>query len=324
MPELKYYQAVREGLALELRRDPTTLLLGEDIGRSGGIFAQTRGLYEEFGAERVFDTPAGEVGFMGAAVGCALTGLRPIVEISFADFLLTCMDGIVNQAAKIRFMSGGQTSVPLTILTFGGGGLSAGPQHSGTYEAWLGSVPGLKVVAPATPTDVKGLIQTAVRDDDPVVVILNKALLQQREEADEEIAPIPLGSAVVRRPGGDLTLVAWSGGLRRALRASTALAQRGIDVEVIDVRSIQPLDIGTIATSVRKTRHLAIVQETTLFAGIGAEIAYGVVHDAFDYLDAPIERIGPPFTPTPFSPVLEDAFLPSDDELVSRVAAMLA
>jgi pyruvate dehydrogenase E1 component beta subunit len=316
MPELKYYAAVQQALAEELRRDPSTILLGEDIGAPGGIYAETRGLQDEFGAERVLDVPAGELGFLGAAVGCALTGLRPIVEISFADFFPVCMDQLVNQAAKVRYMSGGQASVPLTVVSFGGGGLNAGPQHSGTYEAWLGSMPGLKVVTPATPGDVKGLLKSAIRDDDPVIVLLHKGLLQMREDVpDDGDRTLPLGRAEIRRPGEHVTLVAWSGGVRRALSAADDLAARGIEAEVVDLRSIQPLDVATVVDSVRRTHRLVVVQETIGFSGIGAEVVAEVTRQAFDYLDAPIERVAPPFTPVPFSPPLERFHLPEPADI---------
>lgn len=324
MPELKYYAAVREALAEEMRRDPSTVLLGEDIGAPGGIYAETRGLQDEFGDARVLDVPAGELGFLGAAVGCALTGLRPIVEISFADFFPVCMDQLVNQAAKVRYMSGGQASVPLTVLSFGGGGLNAGPQHSGTYEAWLGSMPGLKVVTPATPGDVKGLLKSAIRDDDPVIVLLHKGLLQMREDVpDDPGRTLPLGRAEVRRPGRHVTLVAWSGGVRRAMRAAEELAAAGIEAEVVDLRSIQPLDVATVVDSVCRTHRLVVVQETVGFSGIGAEVAAEVTRLAFDYLDAPVERVAPPFTPVPFSPPLERFHLPEPSDIARRAQELI-
>ena len=325
MPELKYFNAVREALAEEMERDDATILMGEDIGAAGGIYAETRGLQEQFGTERVFDTPAGEVGFMGAAIGCAITGLRPIVEISFADFFPVCLDQLVNQAAKIRYMSGGQTSVPMTVFSFGGGGLGAGPQHSGTYEALLGSIPGLKVVTPAAPGDAKGLLKAAIRDPDPTIVLLHKGLLQTREEvADDVDATVPLGAAKVLREGEDLTLVSWSGGVRRALAAAETLAGDGLSAEVIDLRSVQPLDLETVLASVRKTHRLLVVQETLGFAGIGSELAYAVGSEAFDFLDAPVERVAPPFTPVPFSPPMEQFHMPSADDVVARAKAMVS
>lgn len=324
MPELKYYTAVREALAEEMARDDTTVLMGEDIGTAGGIYAETRGLRDQFGADRVLDTPAGELGFMGAAIGCAITGLRPIVEISFADFFPVCLDQLVNQAAKIRYMSGGQVSVPLTVFSFGGGGLGAGPQHSGTYEALLGSIPGLKVVTPARPGDAKMLLKSAIRDADPTIVLLHKGLLQTREDVtDDPDATVSLGSATVRRAGGDITVVAWSGGVRRALAAADELAGDGIEAEVIDLRSVQPLDLDTVLESVRKTHRALVVQETIGFAGIGSEIAYAVGSAAFDYLDAPIERISPPFTPVPFSPPMEEFHTPSTAQIVECAKEMV-
>ena len=239
---MKYHAAMREALRCELERDPAVFFMGEDVGQPGGIYAQSRGLLDEFGAARVRDTPAGELGFMGAAVGAALTGSRPVVEISFADFFPVCLDQLVNQAAKIRYMSGGQAKVPLTVVTFGGAGRNAGPQHSGSYEAWLGSVPGLRVVMPATPHDVQGLIKAAIRDDDPTIVILNKALLGIADDSEPGVEPIPFGKAVVRREGEHVTVVAWSAMVHRALAAAAVLeAEDGVSCEVVDLRSIQPL-----------------------------------------------------------------------------------
>lgn len=323
MAILKYYQAIGAALGEELDADPRTLLMGEDIGHPGGIYAQTRGLQERFGPERVRDTPAGEVGFMGAAVGLAMTGLRPIVEISFADFFPTCMDQIVNQMAKIRYMSGGQTGMPITVVSFGGARLSAGPQHSGTYEAWLGSMPGLKVCCAATPADVKGLLKTAVRAEDPVFVLLHKALLQTKEEVPDGDYLVPLGRADVKRSGSDLTIATWLGGLQPSLDAAAQLSSDGIEAEVIDLRSIQPLDADTVIDSVMRTGRLLIVQETVGFAGIGAELAARVTEDAFDYLDAPPVRLAAPFTPVPMAPVLERFVLPQSTDVVDAARTLL-
>lgn len=322
MAPVKYFAAVAEAIAREMRADEATILLGEDIGAPGGVYAETRGLLDEFGGERVIDTPAGEAGFVGAAVGAALTGLRPIVEISFADFFTTCMDQLVNQMAKMRYMSGGQVAVPVTVLTFGGGGLSAGPQHSGNYESWLGALPGLKFVCPASSDDVAGLIASAVRDDDPVVVQLHKGLLQQRAEVPDEHL-VPLGRARVRRAGNDLTIVTWSGGVRIAEAAAGRLAEEGIAAEIVDLRSIQPLDLDAVLDSVVKTGRLLVVHEGTGFAGIGAEVAAAVTRDAFDFLDGPPERVAAPFTPVPFSPVLERFVLPDADQVVATARGMV-
>lgn len=323
MAELKYFQAVADALATEMRADPTTILMGEDIGRPGGIYAQTRGLLEEFGAQRVIDTPAGETGFMGAAVGAAMSGVRPIVEISFADFFPACMDQVVNQLAKIRYMSGGQAALPVTVLTFGGGGLNAGPQHSGNYENWLGALPGLKVVCPSSSDDVYGLLRTAIREDDPVIVQLHKALLQQRAELGSPEHTVPLGSARVRREGGDITIVAWSGGVRISLQAADELSEAGVDAEVVDLRSIQPLDLDLVLDSVQKTSRLLVVSEGVGFAGIAAEIVAAVTRDAFDFLDAPPERVAAPFSPVPFSPPLEKFVLPQASDIVEKAREMV-
>jgi pyruvate dehydrogenase E1 component beta subunit len=324
MTALKYYQAIGDALGEELAADPRTLLMGEDVGRPGGIYAQTRGLQERFGPERVRDTPAGEVGFMGAAVGLAMTGMRPIVEISFADFFPTCMDQIVNQMAKIRYMSGGQTGMPITVVSFGGARLSAGPQHSGTYEAWLGSMPGIKVCCAATPANVKGLLKTAVRAEDPVFVLLHKALLQAKEDVPEGEHLVPLGVAEVKRAGSDLTIATWLGGLQPSLDAAAQLsAADGIEAEVIDMRSIQPLDADTVIDSVVRTGRLLIVQETVGFAGVGAELAARVTEDAFDYLDAPPARLAATFTPVPMAPVLERYVLPQAGDVVDAARALL-
>jgi pyruvate dehydrogenase E1 component beta subunit len=324
MTVTKYYQAVALALAAEMRLDPRVIVMGEDIAAAQGIYAQTRGLLDEFGPTRVLDTPDGELGYLGVGVGAAMSGLRPVVEISFADFFPVSMDQLVNQAAKIRYMSGGQVAVPLTVLSFGGGAVRAGPQHSGTFEAWLGSMPGLKVATPAVPADVAGLIRTAIRDDNPVVVILHKALLQLRGEVADDAPPVPLGVARTVRAGSDVTLVGWAGAVGRCEAAAAQLAERGVDAEVIDLRSIQPLDLDAVVESVSRTHRLAIAQETTLFCGVGAELSAAVVEHAFDELDAPIARIGPPFTPQPYSPPMEDAFLPSPERIVKAVEELVA
>lgn len=319
MSEIKYFQAITRALLAEMRADPSVIVIGEDVGAAQGIYAQTRGLLDEFGPKRVLDAPDGELGYLGTGVGAALTGLRPVVEISFADFFPVSMDQLVNQAAKIRYMSGGQVSVPMTVLSFGGGAVRAGPQHSGTFEAWLGSMPGLKVATPAIPADVAGLIRTAIRDDNPTVVILHKGLLQLRGEVPDDIPTVPFGQARTVRQGSDVTLVGWSGSVARCEAAAVIAAERGIDVEVIDLRSIQPLDIDAVLTSVATTHRLVIAQETTMFCGAGAEIAAQVVDRGFDELDAPILRVGPPFTPQPYSPPMEDAFLPSPERIVASI-----
>ena len=321
---MKYHAALREALRSELERDPSVFFMGEDVGGPGGIFAQSRGLQDEFGVERVRDTPAGELGFMGAAVGAALTGARPVVEISFADFFPVCIDQLVNQAAKIRYMSGGQAKVPLTVISFGGAGRNAGPQHSGSYEAWLGSIPGMRVVMPSTPHDVQGLVKAAIRDDDPTVVILNKALLGLADDSEAGVEPIPFCEAAVRREGEHVTLVAWSAMVHTALEAAERLeAEDGVSCEVIDLRSIQPLDGETLGASARKTGRVVVVQETVSFAGIGAEVAAEASRRAFGWLDAPVQIVGPPFTPVPFSRPMEEFVLPGVGSIVGAVKEIL-
>ena len=323
MAELKYFQAITHGLRSVLAADDAVFVMGEDVGHPEGIFAQMRGLQREFGHERVRDTPAGETGFFGAAVGAAITGMRPVIEISFADFFPACMDQVVNQAAKIRYMSGGQVTVPLTVLSFGGAGLNAGPQHSGTYEAWLGSVPGWKVATPATPHDACALVRTAVLDDDPTAVIFHKGMLQRRGEVPDDPV-VALGEAAVRRIGSDVTLVGWSGSAPVVDDAAEELARSGIECEVIDMRSIQPLDIDTVLESVGHTHRLVIAQETTGFCGVGAEIAARVMAEAFDELDAPVTRVHAPFVPVPYSPPLERFVLPDSAAVVRAVQELVA
>jgi pyruvate dehydrogenase E1 component beta subunit len=322
---MKYFQAVSAALRSELERDPTVFVMGEDVGHPDGIFAQTRSLQSEFGVERVRDTPAGEVGFLGAAVGAAATGLRPVVEISFADFFPVCMDQVVNQIAKIRYMSGGQTKMPITITSFGGARLNAGPQHSGTFEAWLGSLPGLKVATPATPPDVCGMLRWAIRDDDPCIVLLHKAFLQHRGDVpDHGDFMVPFGQADTLQSGNDLSMACWAGGVPAASEAAELLSADGIDVDLIDLRSVQPLDIDTLIESIKRTNRMLLVQETSGFSGIGAEIAARVQSEAFDYLDAPIERVAAPFTPVPFSPPLENFVLPDADRVVKAAKELVA
>jgi pyruvate dehydrogenase E1 component beta subunit len=317
MPETTtYLRAITRALREEMRRDARVLVIGEDVAE-GGPFGATQGLAEEFGARRVRDTPISESAITGLAVGAALAGYRPVVEIMFIDFITLALDQLVNQAAKTHYMSGGQLRVPLVIRTQGGAGVRSGAQHSQSLEAWLTHVPGLKVVMPATATDAGGLLKAAIRDDNPVVVVENKALYAQREEERPDLAPIPLGQARIVRPGQDLTIVATSRLVGQALSAAEHLARAGIQAEVIDPRTLVPLDMPTLVDSLSKTHRLIVAHEAVTHMGFGSEIAARLQEAAFDQLDGPIVRVGAPFTPVPVSPPLEDAYLPQARQIVA-------
>ncbi len=318
MKEIRYIRAINEALREEMARDETVHIIGEDVGVSGGGFTATRGLYQEFGPERVKDTPIAESAIMGIALGAAMTGLRPVVEIMFMDFLTVCMDQVVNQVAKMRYLYGGQYKVPLVIRAPAGGGLSAGPHHSQCLEAWFTHVPGLKVVMPSTPYDVKGLLKASIRDDNPVLFIEHKNLALTGQIPEEEYV-LPLGKADIKRQGDNVTIVATSQMVFQALAAAEKLAVEGISAEVVDPRTLSPLDMETILDSVKKTGRLVIAHEAVKSCGFGAEIAARVIEEAFDYLDAPIKRVGAPFTPIPFSPTLEKAYLPNEQDIINAV-----
>jgi pyruvate dehydrogenase E1 component beta subunit len=324
MAKTKYYQALTRALREEMRRDPNVVLMGIDVGASGGIFAQTRGLHQEFGEARVRDTPISENGFVSAAVGAAMTGLRPVVEIGFEDFLTCCVEPLVNQAAKLRYMLGGQASVPLLLYTFGGGGVNAGPQHSQNLAAWFAHIPGLKVVTPATPADVLGLVKSGIRDDNPVLCLLGKKLIATSGEVPPEGEEhlVPLGRAEVRRSGRDLTLVANSQMVPVALQAAQALAAQGVEAEVLDPRTISPLDLPAILASVRRTGRLLVVHEGYGPFGIGAEVVAAVCEAAHADLKAAPARVTGPFAPSPFTPALEKAYIP-DAAAIERAALRL-
>ena len=322
--ELSYADALNEALHQEMKRDPEVFVTGLDIGEAGGIFRVTTGLLDAFGAERVRDAPMSEAGYVGCAVGAAVSGMRPVVEIQFMDFITVAMDLVVNQAAKLRFMLGGRAKVPLVIRGPQGGGIRLAAQHSQSLEAWFAHVPGLVVVMPSTPYDAKGLLISAIRDDNPVVFLESKLLyLDQPGPVPEAPYAIPLGKADVKRPGTDITVVATSAMVPRALTAALQLERQGISVEVIDPRTILPLDEDAILASVRKTNRLLIVHEACQRGGFGAEVAAMVTSRAFDYLDAPIERLGAPFTPMPFADELERFVIPSTERIVEAVRAMV-
>jgi pyruvate dehydrogenase E1 component beta subunit len=324
MAELRYVQAINLALADALAADPSVIVLGEDVAGAGGSFKATRGLLERFGAERIRDTPISEAAIVGGTVGAALSGLRPVVEIMFMDFVTLAMDAIVNQAAKARFMFGGQCSVPMVVRLPHGGGLNAGPQHSQCLEAWFAHVPGLKVVCPANPADAYGLLRSAIDDPDPVIVVENKALYGGKGEVPDPPAPIPIGRAQIVRVGRDVTLVAYGAAVATAMSAATALAAEGIELEVIDLRSLQPWDKAAVLASIARTHRAVVVHEAVRAFGVGAEIAATIGEEGFDDLDAPVLRVGAPFMPIAFSRSLEKRYLPDADAVVAAVRATLA
>ena len=321
MKEIRYIWAINEAIKEEMERDENVVLIGEDVGTPGGSFGASRGLYDLFGPERVFDTPISEAAITGLAAGAAACGLRPILEIMFMDFMTICMDGIVNQSAKMRYMFGSQYTMPVVIRTPSGAGLNAGPQHSQSLEAWFAHVPGLKVVMPGTPYDVKGLLKSAIRDDNPVIVVEHKALHALKGSIPEEEYLVPIGKADVKKEGTDVTVVATSKMVLESLRASETLTQEGINIEVIDLLTISPWDRETVFSSVGKTHRLVIAHEAVKSFGIGAEISAAVSEEILDELDAPIMRVGAPFVPIPFS--LEKAYLPNADHVIAAVKKTL-
>jgi pyruvate/2-oxoglutarate/acetoin dehydrogenase E1 component len=319
--EVRYIRAITEALREEMARDEAVFVIGEDVAYPGGSFSATRGLLEEFGERRVKDTPISEAAIVGLALGAATQGLRPVVEIMFMDFLTVCMDQIVNQVAKTRYMFGGQYQLPLVIRTPGGGGLNAGPQHSQCLESWFAHVPGLKVVMPATPHDVKGLLKAAIRADNPVLFVENKALYGMKGEIPEEEYLVPIGKVDVKRSGKDVTVVATSRMVHESLKAAAILSKEGMDVEVIDLMTVSPLDKETIFQSVEKTSKLVIAHEAVKAFGVGAEISALVCEEMIDCLDAPILRVGAPFTPVPFN--LEHLYLPNSEDVIQAVKKVL-
>jgi len=323
MRELTYWQGLQEALRQEMTRDPSVFLMGEDIGTYGGAFGVTRGLLAEFGPARVRCTPISEATIVGAATGAALTGMRPVVEIMFMDFVTLAMDQLANHAAKFRYMYGPQARVPLVLRTPAGGGRCYGATHSQSLEAWFLHVPGLKVVAPATPADAKGLLTAAIRDDNPVLCVEHKLLYATTGPVPDGDEALPIGRAVTRRTGRDVTFVAYSYYVGIALQAAERLAGDGIDVEVVDLRTLAPIDTDSVLQSVRKTGRLVCIEEGTRTGGVGAEIAARVAELAYEYLDAPIRRIAAPDVPIPFSPALEQETLPTADGIVRTVQELL-
>ena len=322
MAETTYIRAITSALAEAMRADDRVLVLGEDVAE-GGPYTATAGLADEFGTERVISTPISEAAITGVAIGAAQSGLRPVLEIMFVDFITLALDQLVNAAAKAHFMSGGQLTVPLVLRTQGGAGHRSGAQHSQSLESWLTHVPGLKVVMPSRAVDAAGLLASAIADPNPVVFVENKTLYFRREDVPERLEPVPIGEAVTLRPGRDVTIVALSRLVHEALAAAERLAaEDGIEAEVIDPRTLVPLDLDAIVSSVERTNRLVVAHEAVEHGGYGAEIAARVQEAAFDHLDAPVERVGAPFAPVPLSAPLEDAYVPGADEVVAAVRGL--
>ncbi len=316
--ELTYAQAIQEALAIAMEADDRVFLMGEDVGVYGGAFQVTGDLVNRFGADRVIDTPISELGGAGVAVGAALTGMRPIFELQFSDFVTLAMEQIVNQAAKLRFMLGGSVSVPMVVRLPSGSGTGAAAQHSQALQAWLAHIPGLKVVEPSTPYDAKGLLLAAIADPDPVMIYEHKLLYKTKGPVPPGFYTVPLDKAEVRRPGRDLTIVASGIMCGKALDAAAELAKEGVEAEVIDPRSLRPLDLKTLSESVKRTSRLLCVYEGVKTLGIGAEISAAIAEsEAFDYLDAPIIRLGGADSPIPYSPILEKAAVPQTPDIIA-------
>jgi acetoin:2,6-dichlorophenolindophenol oxidoreductase subunit beta len=319
MPELSYREAVRDALASAMRTDEDVFVMGEDIAEMGGSMGVTQGLVEEFGVERVRNTPISEIAIVGAGIGAAMQGMRPVVEIMYEDFLTLSMEQIVNQAAKHRYMSGGQVKVPLTIRTQGGAGWSPGAQHAQQLEAWLVHVPGLKVVFASSPADARGLLWSSIYDDNPVIFFEHRLLYPIKEQVPERLEPIPLGKARIVREGSDVTVIATGPLVHRALVAAGQAEEEGISVEVVDPRTLQPLDEDTLVASVMKTSRAVVAHEAVRRMGFGAEVAAILQEKAFDWLDAPIERVGARFAPLAFAPAMEQYVVPQAADVLAAI-----
>ena len=319
MPEMTYREAVRDALVESMRADDDVFIMGEDIAEMGGSMAVTQGLLDEFGPDRVRNTPISEMAIVGAGIGAAMAGMRPVVEIMYEDFLTLSLEQIVNQAAKHRYMSGGQIKVPLTIRTQGGAGWSPGAQHAQQLEAWLVHIPGLKVVFPSTPEDVRGLLWTSIQDDNPIVFFEHRLLYPVKGEVPAEIEPIPLGKARTIREGTDVTVIAMGPLVHRSIEAAELAEADGISVEIVDPRTLQPLDEDALVASVKKTNRVVVAHEAVTRMGFGAEVAAVLQYKAFDYLDAPIERVGAKFAPLAFAPVMEQFIIPHAADVLAAI-----
>ena len=326
MREITYAEAIKEAMSEEMRRDENVMFLGEDIGAYGGAFGVSRGMFEEFGEERVRDTPITEMAITGAAAGAAMTGLRPIAELMFSDFMMLAMDQLANQAAKNRFQFGGQASVPMVLRAPGGSGTGAAEQHSQSLEAWVCHVPGLKVVIPSTPYDAKGLLKASIRDNNPVVFLEQKLLYRTKGEVPEENDDyvIPLGEADIKREGKDVTIITYGRMVQRSLEVADNFAKEGVDVEVIDIRSLVPLDKECLINSAKKTGKVVIVHEACQTGGFGGELSSVIVDsEAFFYLDAPVKRVGGLDVPIPYNPNLEALVVPTVDSISAAIREVL-
>jgi acetoin:2,6-dichlorophenolindophenol oxidoreductase subunit beta len=317
-----YREAVSEGIAREMRRDPSVVCLGEDIGAAGGVFKTAAGLFEEFGPSRVWDTPISEQAILGAAMGAAMTGMRPVAEIMFSDFFACCWDYLANEIPKMRYMTGGQVTVPLVVRTANGGGLGFGAQHSQAVENWALTVPGLKIAAPATPADVTGMMAAAIRSEDPVVFFEHKGLFASKGAPAPPGHVVELGQAAVARPGSDVTLVALASTVPLALAAAGQVSSEGISAEVIDLRSLIPLDMATVLSSVQRTSRLIIVEENPYQGGWGGTVASVVADEGFEFLDAPIRRVAAACVPLPFADALEQEVIPTTEKVVTAIRSL--
>src|SRR6186997_2302977 len=325
MPELTYREAVRDALSRAMREDDDVFIMGEDIAEMGGSMAVTQGMLAEFGPERVRNTPISEMAIVGAGIGAAMQGMRPVVEIMYEDFTTLAMEQLVNQAAKHRYMSGGQLRVPLTVRTQGGSGWSPGAQHAQQVEAWFVHVPGLKVVFASTPADVRGLLWSAIYDDNPVLFFEHRTLYGLKEEVPDDLEPIAIGQSRVHREGSDVTLVATGRLVHEALKAAEeAQSEEGVSVEVWDPRTLQPLDVDGLVASVKKTNRVVVAHEAITRMGFGAEIAAVVQEQVFDWLDAPVERVGAKFAPLPFAPVMEEYVVPHAADVLAAIKRTVA
>jgi len=323
MAHITMREAISQALWEEMERDPSVFIMGEEVGVWGGSYAVTKGFFDHFGGERVRDTPIAEAGIIGGAIGAALVGQRPVAELMTINFAFAAMDHIVNEAAKLHYMFGGQFTLPMVIRTVGGGGRQLGATHSQTPDAIFAHFPGLKVVAPGTPADAKGLLKSAIRSNDPVLFIEHATMYQVRGDVQDGDFTIPIGQSKVQRPGQDVTIVSYSKGLEISMKAAEQLAQEGIEAEVVDLRTLRPLDMGPVLESFKKTNRAVVVEEGWKSYGVGSEIATRIYEEAFDYVDAPIKRVAQDEVPLPYNRTLEQAALPQVDDVLAAVKEVL-